>query len=331
MTDHEARDLFARSLGAATAAHRGAALDDALRDLGWHEALAADAELAVGSLFELQGSANTTSGALDDVVAHALGLDPGERWAVVHPDVGGWEPPGSEDGGRIAVLGLGSPRLRTAAPIVVAVGRAASVDLVRVDPAGLEFAGVEGMDPGLGLATVSGSLPVGAGVAVGDGGPGAGGGGVFDRWPEAVAAARRALAHELVGASGAMLDLARAHALERVQFGRPIAAFQAVRHRLADTLVAIEGARALCGEAWSDPSPGAARMAKAAAGVAARTAARHCQQVLAGMGFTTEHPFHRYVRRVLVLDELFGPARRLLHGLGEELVTTRRVPPPPPL
>ena len=42
----------------------------------------------------------------------------------------------------------------------------------------------------------------------------------------------------------AMLALARQHALDRVQFGRPIASFQAVRHRLAETLVAIEGAEA---------------------------------------------------------------------------------------
>ena len=52
-------------------------------------------------------------------------------------------------------------------------------------------------------------------------------------------------------------------------------------------------------------------MAKAVAGRQARTTARHCQQVLAGIGFTTEHPLHHYVRRTLVLDAL----------LGERLVT----------
>jgi hypothetical protein len=59
-----------------------------------------------------------------------------------------------------------------------------------------------------------------------------------------LAGARRALGWWLVGSSRAMLALARQHALDRVQFGRPIAAFQAVRHRLAETLVAIEGAEA---------------------------------------------------------------------------------------
>ena len=62
-------------------------------------------------------------------------------------------------------------------------------------------------------------------------------------WSSAVALAQVALAHEIVGAARQMLDLARAHALGRIQFGQPISDFQAVRHRLADTLVAIEAAQ----------------------------------------------------------------------------------------
>ena len=62
-----------------------------------------------------------------------------------------------------------------------------------------------------------------------------------------LAAGRRALGWWLVGTSRAMLALARQHALDRVQFGRPVASFQAVRHRLAETLVAIEGAEATLG------------------------------------------------------------------------------------
>ena len=103
-----------------------------------------------------------------------------------------------------------------------------------------------------------------------------------------------------------MLELARTHALERMQFGRPIGSFQAVRHRLAESLVALEAAAALLDAAWEDPSPVTAAMAKAFAGRSARTVARHCQQVLAGIGFTTEHPLHRSVRRTIVLDQLLG-------------------------
>ena len=72
-------------------------------------------------------------------------------------------------------------------------------------------------------------------------------------------------------------------------------------------------------------------MAKALAGRGARTATRHCQQVLAGIGFTTEHEFHHYVRRVLVLDERFGASRALTRELGRQLLATRRLPPLPPL
>ena len=60
-----------------------------------------------------------------------------------------------------------------------------------------------------------------------------------------------------------MLELAREHAVERVQFGQPIGRFQAVRHRLADTLVVIETAAAMLDAAWLDQSPQTAAMAKA--------------------------------------------------------------------
>ncbi|MGH9274577.1 MAG: acyl-CoA dehydrogenase family protein, partial [Acidimicrobiales bacterium] len=128
-----------------------------------------------------------------------------------------------------------------------------------------------------------------------------------------------------------MLELAREHALERIQFGQPISRFQAVRHRLADTLVAIETADAVLAAAWLDQSPQTAAMAKSLAGRGARTAAGHSQQVLAGIGFTTEHPLHRYIRRVLVLDELFGAARSLTKELGDDLLTSRQLPPLLPL
>ena len=72
-------------------------------------------------------------------------------------------------------------------------------------------------------------------------------------------------------------------------------------------------------------------MAKAVAGRQAKTTARHCQQVLAGIGFTVEHPFHRYLRRTLALDGLLGTAAQLTTALGVELVDRRRLPPLLPL
>ena len=131
--------------------------------------------------------------------------------------------------------------------------------------------------------------------------------------PVPLAAGRRALGWWLTGAGRAMLALARSHALDRIQFGRPLASFQAVRHRLAETLVALEGAEATLLAASDDLS---SLLAKAAAGQAALAAARHCQQVLGGIGFTAEHGLHRHVRRALVLDGLLGSSRELTREAG---------------
>jgi hypothetical protein len=130
---------------------------------------------------------------------------------------------------------------------------------------------------------------------------------------------RHAVGWWLVGAGRAMLTLARQHALDRTQFGRPVASFQAIRHRLAETLVAIEGAEATLAAAAAEPDELSFLLAKAAAGQAALTAARHCQQVLGGIGFTAEHGLHRHVKRALVLDGLLGSSRELTIEAGAAL------------
>jgi hypothetical protein len=131
--------------------------------------------------------------------------------------------------------------------------------------------------------------------------------------PVPLAAGRRAVGWWLAGTGRAMLGLARGHAMDRVQFGRPLASFQAVRHRLAETLVALEGAEAALAVAEDELG---SLLAKAVAGQAALTAARHCQQVLGGIGFTAEHPLQRHVRRAVVLDGLLGSARELTRQAG---------------
>jgi alkylation response protein AidB-like acyl-CoA dehydrogenase len=123
-----------------------------------------------------------------------------------------------------------------------------------------------------------------------------------------------------------MLELARTHALERVQFGRPIARFQAVRHRLADALVAVESLDAALRAASDTPNADTAALAKAMAGRAAQTVGRNCQQVLAGIGFTVEHPFHRYLKRTLALEGLFGSADAIVLDVGRRLLAERRAP-----
>ena len=309
MIEGGALELFERSIGHAVESHTGEALDAALDELGWLDALEADEQTAVSVLFERQGAANATSSAVGLLVARSLGL--GGGGGVVLPALGRWDPPGALDGTRLRVHGFGR------GPWVVASGNEKDLAF-DVSTANLDLRPVRGVDPWLGLVEVTGDL-VGA-----EGQPVMG-------WDAAVALGRLAIGHELVGASRTMLALAREHALERIQFGRPIAAFQAVRHRLADTLVAIEVAQAALDGAWLDRSPHTAAMAKAVAGRSARTAARHCQQVLAGIGFTTEHSLHRHVRRVLVLDQLLGSSTVLTKRLGTELLRTRQLPPLLPL
>jgi hypothetical protein len=296
-------ELFERSLRHAVESTSGDGLDQALADLGWHDALADDPRTAVGRLFELQGRAGATSSALDAVLARALGLEP--AIAVVLPPAGSVAPPGASG----QVEGIATAAIERATSVAVGTG----TGVVVVPVASLLRTPVAGLDPDLRLLQVRG---VAAGEPV-DG----------SAWSDAVRAGQLALAHELVGASRAMLQLARDHAVERIQFDRPIAQFQAVRHRLAETFVAIEGAHDAVEAAWDEGTLLGAAAAKAIAGRSARVAAKHCQQVLAGVGFTLEHPFHRRLRRALVLDRLLGDAKGLTRAMGEELLGAREVPP----
>jgi hypothetical protein len=312
-------ELFERSIGHAVSGADRAAVDAELDSLGWADALEEDPRAAVSVLFEQQGSANATSSALDRVVLHASGLGH-EGVGVVLPELGSVAAPGSLRGDRVTVAGVGTGGLVAHDRALVAARTDGGEVAVVVPIGGLALRAVAGIDPRLGLVEVRGEdVAVDAGAQP------------VPNWSTAVAGAQVAIGHELVGASRTMLALAREHALERIQFGQPIAKFQAVRHRLAETLVAIETADAMLEAAWLDGSPESAAMAKALAGRGARTAARHCQQVLAGIGFTTEHDLHRYIRRVFVLDELFGAARTLTRALGEELLATRQLPPLLPL
>jgi hypothetical protein len=303
-------ELFERSLEHATANNTGAALDTALEELGWRDALSVDAHAAVKLLFALQGAANVTSSALDDALAYALGQDGN---AVVLPAVGQWRAPGTLEQNRLRIDGIGTASLggRETAVIVASAGE--SHVAFAIDTESLPRRSVEGVDPALGLVQLSGEVAGAREIGPVD-------------WRATVALGQLALGHELVGASRRMLELAREHALNRVQFGQSIAKFQAIRHRLADTLVAIEAADALLESAWLDHAPQTAAMAKATAGRGARVAARHCQQVLAGIGFTTEHPLHRYVKRVLMLEQLFGATTSLSRELGNDIIEHQQLP-----
>ncbi|GAA1731551.1 acyl-CoA dehydrogenase family protein [Streptomyces yatensis] len=135
---------------------------------------------------------------------------------------------------------------------------------------------------------------------------------------------RAALAAEQVGGSGHALDATVAFVAQRHQFGRPIGSFQAVKHRLADVLVALEAARSgsayatACAAIASPQLPVAACAAAVVCSETFRLATAEYVQLHGGIGFTWEHPAHLYVRRARGAEVLFGTAdqhRTRLAGL----------------
>jgi hypothetical protein len=303
----------------ALAGSAGATAEDAdavLGSLGWLGMLEEHPGDAIAVVFRSLGATNAVASALDDVLATALGLAPREDLAIVLPAFARWDPPARIRDGAIVAQGLATVRAATARELLVVVGggatgsRAArlSREAVRLEP-------VKGVDPALGLHAVRVDVETAQGV---DEKPA--------DWPAAVALGRRALGHQIAGACRAMLDLARSHALERSQFGRPIARFQAVRHRLAEAYVAIESLDAALDAARETPCPETASLAKAVAGRAVSSVTTHCQQVLAGIGFTTEHAFHRFMKRAMVLEGLFGSADAIVLDEGRRLLATGEVP-----
>ena len=135
-----------------------------------------------------------------------------------------------------------------------------------------------------------------------------------------------ALALEAAGIAQRALELAVEHARTREQFGRPIGAYQAVSHPLADTYVESELARSLAyWAAWclaegDDETPVAAAAAKSFAGDAAVAACERAIQVLGGIGFTWEHPLHAYYERALAIQAYGGYPRELRARIAARLL-----------
>jgi alkylation response protein AidB-like acyl-CoA dehydrogenase len=122
------------------------------------------------------------------------------------------------------------------------------------------------------------------------------------------------LAITTVGSCRRILDLVVGHVRQRVQFGRPIGSFQAVKHKAADMYVAIERARALAyfsalTIAENDPRrTKAASMAKAAAGECQRLCFEDGYQLFGAMGYTWENELQIHLKRAKAGDLLLGTA-----------------------
>jgi len=139
-----------------------------------------------------------------------------------------------------------------------------------------------------------------------------------------------ALAAEQVGGAQKCLDMSVEYARLRVQFGRPIGSFQAIKHKCADMLLEVESARsaayyaAWAAAAGSDKLPLLASLAKAYCSDAFADVATENIQIHGGIGFTWEHDAHLYYRRAKSAEQFLGSpsehrdllAQRLLAGEG---------------
>jgi alkylation response protein AidB-like acyl-CoA dehydrogenase len=222
------------------------------------------------------------------------------------------------DGEWLAGLADGELIATLAAPPAVPLAAGAEVaGLVLLAADGVVSAGRAGeryrsVDPGRSLAEVLGERVVARGA---DG---------------AVARAldfgALACAAQLLGAGRALLEASVRHARVREQFGRPVGAFQAVKHRLADVAIGLEFARPLLGAAaaaLAGDGPTAGRdvsAAKVACADAAYRAARAALQVHGAIGYTAEHELSRFLLQVRALVPAWGtPAEhraRVLRELG---------------
>jgi alkylation response protein AidB-like acyl-CoA dehydrogenase len=121
-----------------------------------------------------------------------------------------------------------------------------------------------------------------------------------------------ALANEQVGGAQHCLDSSVEYAKVRVQFGRPIGSFQAIKHKCADLLMEIEMARsaayyaAQVASADSDELPAVASLAKSFCSETYTKAASENIQIHGGIGFTWEHGAHLYFKRAKSSELLFG-------------------------
>ncbi|MGZ4681414.1 MAG: acyl-CoA dehydrogenase family protein [Acidimicrobiales bacterium] len=261
--------------------------------------------------------ANTLIHSGDDAAkaAHLPGIASGETIATLaftEPN-GRWDESGIEatavaDGDSWKISGTKSFVLdgHVADLVIVAARTGAGVSLFAVqgDAAGLTRTSLSTMDQTrkqakLDFDGVSGTLI------------GTDGGG-WDVLSTVLDLAAVALAAEQVGGAQKCLDMAVEYAKVRVQFGRPIGSFQAIKHKCADMLLEVESAKSAayyagwCASEMNDELPSVASLAKAYCSDAYFHAAAENIQIHGGIGFTWEHPAHLYFKRAKSSELLFG-------------------------
>jgi len=279
------------------------------------------AVLAANALL-LAGDADANAALLPGIASGAtiatLALaEPNGRW-----DASGVEAVARRDGAAWKIDGTKTYVLdgHVADVVLVAARTSAGVSLFRVagDGAGLRRTPLATLDPTRKQARLD--LDGVAATLVGRDGAG------WDVIAATLDRAAVALAAEQVGGAQRCLDMAVAYAKDRVQFGRPIGSFQAIKHKCADMLLEVESARsaaeyaAWCVAEGRDELPAVAALAKAYCADAYLFVAAQNIQIHGGIGFTWEHPAHLYYRRAKSSDLLFGDARHQRERLARHVV-----------
>lgn len=273
-----------------------------LAELGWSEIEAEYPVEACELLFRAQGRSLALTDCLDRVMlAEMAGVLDSPADHVLLPDLTPGPVAGATD--RVSGIVLGPLEGRIVVPVS---GPAGTVSVGVVDSSRLEGQRLDTFDTSTYWTRASGSLDAPLVEA-------------STPWNQALAAARRALATELVELAERALRIAVEHVSVRVQFGAQIGSFQSPRHALADASAVLAGARALLDESWRSGGQLSALSAKAAAGRAHRAVSDVALQVCGAIGLTAEHDLHRYVTRGFQVDALCGSHDQLEGLLAERL------------
>ncbi|NMH95939.1 acyl-CoA dehydrogenase family protein [Pseudonocardia acidicola] len=315
-----------------------------LRELGWADLSRPEADGGLGvplaqlrGLAELVGERLVPGPLVEQLVLPAcLGLVRGNgrrngdfrAQALADPGVTlGWR-------GEIGGFSLTGDRLTGTLELVRHAAQAEALVLVAEGPGGPVLVALPAGDPALTITSLRSDDPAAhyARVTVADRAvaPGevlATGAGAAALLVRIRAWLRLFTACELAGVARRVLADSVAYAGQREQFGRPIGAFQAVKHLLAGMAQASLSLDALCAAAADDAAEAEARgdlaaleahgwAAKAFAARSARAVAEDGLQVHGGIGFTTEYDLHHYLRRALALRSWYGDERELTPLLG---------------
>ena len=317
MMDNDTLDMLRTSLRHVLTEATTVPLSTRLAELGWDEVVADDPVTALHTLFTLMGDTVSSADALGPRLAAALADALGDP-AVAAATVGLESPFGAStlaaDGSLTVEAVVFTPPADS--PLVVRVD---DVHLAVVPGSAVSCTQLTTTDGNLAQYRLTGTVPT-AQVQCIEGAT------ASIAWNAMVTHGRWLIACELVGIAQHVIASAAQYTGERIQYGKPIGTFQALQHRIAGAHVLVVGAARLTEFAGTSGDEWSALVAKTVAGQAAETACTQAQQCYGAIGFTWEHEFHHYLRRTYVLDRLLGDWRTLERQIGNELMTSRRVP-----